>query len=132
MATIVVSGTWTDQGIRNVKEAPKRIQGAHELAKKMGIDFKLYLTSGESDNRCIVQNRAENRPEALPSAGVDITLLPLGVFGREPVLGETLGHKHPTHPDIGRRADNCVVQGALHIFHAETLQLFNPAIPLLL
>jgi uncharacterized protein with GYD domain len=55
MATFVISGTWTDQGIRNVKEAPKRIHGAHELAKNLGIDFKLYLTSGESDMLVIAE-----------------------------------------------------------------------------
>jgi uncharacterized protein with GYD domain len=49
MATFVISGTWTDQGIRSVKEMPKRLQGAKELAKKLGIDFNIYLTSGESD-----------------------------------------------------------------------------------
>ena len=41
---------WTDQGIRGVKESPKRAQAARELAKKMGVEIKeVYLTSGESD-----------------------------------------------------------------------------------
>jgi uncharacterized protein with GYD domain len=49
MATFLISGSWTDQGIRSVKEAPKRLEGARDLAKKLGIEFKIYLTSGESD-----------------------------------------------------------------------------------
>jgi uncharacterized protein with GYD domain len=41
---------WTDQGIRAVKEAPKRAKAAQELAKKVGVEIKeVYLTSGDSD-----------------------------------------------------------------------------------
>jgi uncharacterized protein with GYD domain len=41
---------WTEQGIRSVKEAPKRAKAAQELAKKVGVDIKeVYLTSGDSD-----------------------------------------------------------------------------------
>jgi uncharacterized protein with GYD domain len=40
---------WTDQGIRAVKDSPKRSEAAQELAKKVGVEIKhLYLTSGES------------------------------------------------------------------------------------
>jgi uncharacterized protein with GYD domain len=46
----ILSLNFTDQGIRNIKDAPKRAQAARELAKKMGVDIKqVYLTSGESD-----------------------------------------------------------------------------------
>jgi len=42
--------SWTEQGIRNIKDAPKRAQAARELAKKMGITIKeIYLTSGDND-----------------------------------------------------------------------------------
>jgi uncharacterized protein with GYD domain len=48
---------WTDQGIRNVKDAPKRAQAARELAKKVGVEFKeIYLTSGESDMIAILES----------------------------------------------------------------------------
>ena len=41
---------WTDQGIRSVKESPKRAQAARDLAKKLGVEIKeVYLTSGDSD-----------------------------------------------------------------------------------
>ena len=46
---------WTDQGIRAVKDAPKRSQAARELAKKLGVEVKqIYLTSGENDLLIIV------------------------------------------------------------------------------
>jgi uncharacterized protein with GYD domain len=55
MPAFILSLNWTDQGIRSVKEAPKRSQAARELAKKLGIDIKqIYLTSGASDIVIIV------------------------------------------------------------------------------
>src|SRR5437016_5164150 len=39
---------WTEQGIRSIKEAPKRAKAAQELAKKVGVEIKeVYLTSGD-------------------------------------------------------------------------------------
>jgi uncharacterized protein with GYD domain len=50
MPTFIMTGTWTDQGIRGVKEAPKRAQAARDLAKKLDVEIKqAFLTSGESD-----------------------------------------------------------------------------------
>jgi uncharacterized protein with GYD domain len=50
MPLFIVSASWTEQGIRAVKDAPKRSKAAKELAKRLGIDIKeIYLTSGESD-----------------------------------------------------------------------------------
>ena len=50
MPMFIMSLSWTEQGIRNIKDAPKRAQAARELAKKIGIDIKeVYLTSGEHD-----------------------------------------------------------------------------------
>ena len=50
MPTFIFALNWTDQGIRSVKDAPKRAQSARELAKKVGVEIKeVYLTSGEDD-----------------------------------------------------------------------------------
>jgi uncharacterized protein with GYD domain len=50
MPTFILSLNWTDQGIRNIKDSPKRAQAARDLAKKVGIEIKeVYLTSGASD-----------------------------------------------------------------------------------
>jgi uncharacterized protein with GYD domain len=41
---------WTEQGIRAIKDAPKRAKAARDLAKKVGVEIKeVYLTSGDSD-----------------------------------------------------------------------------------
>jgi uncharacterized protein with GYD domain len=50
MATFMLKLNWTDQGVRTVKDAPKRALASRELAKKVGVEIKqLYLTSGDSD-----------------------------------------------------------------------------------
>jgi uncharacterized protein with GYD domain len=56
MPTFILSLDFTDQGIRGVKDAPKRSKAAKELAKKLGVDIKhVYLTSGEHDLLLIVE-----------------------------------------------------------------------------
>jgi uncharacterized protein with GYD domain len=46
----------TDQGIRSVKDVPKRAAASKELAKKLGVEVKqVYLTSGEHDFVAIVE-----------------------------------------------------------------------------
>lgn len=50
MPTFILSLNWTDQGVKSVKDVPKRIQGTRELAKKIGADIKdVYLTSGTGE-----------------------------------------------------------------------------------
>ena len=56
MPTFILSLNWTDQGIRNVKDAPKRSEAARQLAKSVGVEIKqLFMTSGESDLLAIVE-----------------------------------------------------------------------------
>jgi uncharacterized protein with GYD domain len=56
VATFVVKLNWTDQGLRTIKEAPKRAQAARDLARKYGAEIKhVFLTSGESDILVIVE-----------------------------------------------------------------------------
>jgi uncharacterized protein with GYD domain len=56
MLTFIMSMNWTEQGIRAIKDAPKRAKAAKELAKKMGCEIKqVYLTSGENDFILIVE-----------------------------------------------------------------------------
>jgi len=50
MLTFILSLSFTDQGIRTIKDAAKRVKGARDLAKQLGVEIKqVYLTSGESD-----------------------------------------------------------------------------------
>ena len=46
MPTFILSLNWTDQGIRSIKDTPKRAQAARKLAKKVGAEIKeVYLSS---------------------------------------------------------------------------------------
>ena len=57
MPTFILTLNWTEQGIRAVKDAPKRSRAAKELAKKLGVEVKqVYLTSGERDLLLIVES----------------------------------------------------------------------------
>ncbi len=50
MPMFICSLSWTDQGIRSVKDAPKRAQAGRDLAKKMGVEIKqIFLTTGDAD-----------------------------------------------------------------------------------
>lgn len=52
----ILSLNFTDQGIRGIKDAPKRAQAARDLAKKVGVEIKqVYLTSGDSDLLVMVE-----------------------------------------------------------------------------
>jgi len=51
----IVLGTWTDQGIRKVKEAPKRIESTHRMIEQSGGKMQLYYTLGEYDFVMIVE-----------------------------------------------------------------------------
>jgi uncharacterized protein with GYD domain len=50
MATYIMLGNFTEQGIRNVKDTTKRAQSVTEMAKKVGATIKeLYWTLGQYD-----------------------------------------------------------------------------------
>ena len=50
MATYIVLASFTDQGIRTVKDTTKRADAVRETARKMGVETKsLYWTIGKYD-----------------------------------------------------------------------------------
>ena len=50
MPTFISSVNWTDQGIRDIKEAPHRAEAARALLEKMGGKVKdVYITTGDRD-----------------------------------------------------------------------------------
>ena len=50
MATYLMLLNWTDQGIRNIKESPKRMDAAKQLAKDLGGEIKtVFMTQGSFD-----------------------------------------------------------------------------------
>ena len=59
MLTFICSLGWTEQGIKTVKDSPKRAKVARAFAKKLGVNIKqVYMTSGDDDLLVIVE--AEN------------------------------------------------------------------------
>jgi uncharacterized protein with GYD domain len=56
MPTFICSLGWTEQGIKAVKDAPKRAKAARELAQKLGVEVKqVYLTNGNDDLLVILE-----------------------------------------------------------------------------
>ncbi|MCP3370141.1 GYD domain-containing protein [Bradyrhizobium cajani] len=50
MVTYVVLGNFTDQGVRNVKDSPKRAEAFKEMAKSFGVTVKeIVWTQGRYD-----------------------------------------------------------------------------------
>jgi uncharacterized protein with GYD domain len=50
MAAYMLLCNFTDQGVRTIKDAPKRRAAARELAKKLGVEIKTaYLAIGPYD-----------------------------------------------------------------------------------
>ncbi len=50
MPTYISLINYTDQGVRNIKDSPKRLDAAKKLLKDLGGEFKqFYLTMGSHD-----------------------------------------------------------------------------------
>ena len=50
MPTFISFVSWTDQGIKDIREAPHRAEAARALLKKIGGEVKdVYLTTGDQD-----------------------------------------------------------------------------------
>ncbi len=50
MPTYIVLGSFTDQGLRNIKDSPKRAEAVAAMAKKAGAALKeTYWTLGQYD-----------------------------------------------------------------------------------
>ena len=50
MTTYICLVNWTDQGVRQIKESPRRLDAAKKALNDMGGDFKtVFLTMGDFD-----------------------------------------------------------------------------------
>ncbi len=50
MTTYIMLANWTDKGIRNVKDSPRRLDAAKKLLQDVGGEFKsFFLTMGDYD-----------------------------------------------------------------------------------
>jgi uncharacterized protein with GYD domain len=55
MATYILLGKFTEQGIRKIKDTTKRADAIREMGKKAGIDVKeMYWTLGQYDVAAIL------------------------------------------------------------------------------
>jgi uncharacterized protein with GYD domain len=74
MPTYIVLGQFTDQGIKNVKDSPKRAGAMREMGAKVGVTVRdVYWTLGQYDVVTIV--------EASDDAAVTALLLSTGALG---------------------------------------------------
>lgn len=74
MATYIVLGQFTDQGIRNVKDTAKRAEAVKAMGKKVGATVKeIYWTLGQYDVATIV--------DAPDDASMTAFLLSVGALG---------------------------------------------------
>ena len=56
MTTYVLLINWTDQGIRSVKDSPKRFDQAKKMLGEMGGSFKsVYMTMGAHDLVTVIE-----------------------------------------------------------------------------
>jgi uncharacterized protein with GYD domain len=70
VATFILLANFTEQGIRNVKDSPKRADAFKELAQKSGVTVKeIYWTLGSRDIVAIVE-----AADALPVTALGLTL----------------------------------------------------------
>jgi uncharacterized protein with GYD domain len=50
MAEYILLIDWTEQGVRKIKDSPKRLDAARKLAKACGVKFgDFYMTIGKHD-----------------------------------------------------------------------------------
>ena len=73
MATYILLGHYTDQGIQKVKDTAKRLEAVRALAKKVGATVKeSYWTLGQYDVVAIIEAPDE---AAMTSLGLSIGAL---------------------------------------------------------
>jgi len=54
--TYIMLANWTEQGVRGIKESPRRLDSAKKLLKEAGGEFKtFYLTMGDYDMLAIYE-----------------------------------------------------------------------------
>jgi uncharacterized protein with GYD domain len=74
MITYVVLTKFTDQGIRNVKDSPKRAEAFQQMAKTFGVTVKdIFWTQGRYDVVTIVE-----APDELSAMALNLSLGALG------------------------------------------------------
>ena len=74
MMTYVILATFTDKGIKNAKESPKRAEAFRQMAKTFGVTVKdIFWTQGRYDIVTIVE-----APDELSATALNLSLGALG------------------------------------------------------
>lgn len=74
MATFIVLGSFTEQGVRSIKESPKRADAFKALAAKAGVKVKeIYWTLGHYDIVTVVE-----APDAATATSLGLAVASLG------------------------------------------------------
>jgi uncharacterized protein with GYD domain len=74
MVTYVVLATFTDQGVKNAKESPKRAEAFKQMAKTFGVTVKdIFWTQGRYDIVTVVE-----APDELSATALNLSLSALG------------------------------------------------------
>jgi uncharacterized protein with GYD domain len=91
MATYIVLSSFTDQGVRNVKDTTKRADAVRETAKKMGVTMKdIYWTVGKYDVVVTFDAPDDAAMTALSlaiSSGGNVRTQTMRAFSRDEVAG---------------------------------------------
>ena len=74
MMTYVVLATFTDQGVKNAKDSPKRAEAFKQMAKTFGVTVKdIFWTQGRYDIVTVVE-----APDELSATALNLSLDALG------------------------------------------------------
>ena len=74
MMTYVVLATFTDQGVKNAKESPKRAEAFRQMARTFGVTVKdIFWTQGRYDIVTVVE-----APDELSATALNLSLGALG------------------------------------------------------
>jgi uncharacterized protein with GYD domain len=74
MANYVILATFTDQGVRTVKESPKRAEAFRQMAKTFGVTVKeIFWTQGRYDIVAVTE-----APDEIAATALNLSLSALG------------------------------------------------------
>ena len=74
MVTYIVLATFTDQGIKNAKDSPKRAEAFKQMAKTFGVTVKdIFWTQGRYDIVTVIE-----APDEFSATALNLSLSALG------------------------------------------------------
>ena len=105
MPTYITLASFTDQGVRNAKDSPKRAEAFKELAKKHGVTVKdIYWTQGRYDIVTITES-----PDDMAATALSLSIAALGKRSHGNPAGVLWGGHADHHREDGlaRTPEQC-------------------------